>query len=436
MYTVRHRHCPTMSDSGSASVDEEGREEIDRVLSELEAELHLYPIGIDDVSQFADYMIPFAEAAASGDASERHACWTPVSDTLHASRKRRLISIHEVSTRVSDILGVDGRVDTQGRTIPDEFRQRLNRLYELVFYAHSFQECRQRVQQLLDASYASAAPTILIDRLFRPRTVGQKLSPYQRLLTFALSRLSLSKLRKYKDAIFEPIVAGGVYTYAWRKVCTIKEWVWRELAASSQLSSEMWDDATQGKGNIEALITYLTETHDSEFPTIRRNRRLLSFRNGVYVTAVRDDSHGEWVARFCAFDDAEAMAYVRQLTADGTVAAKFHDLQFPASLATATGRSFDADALASAAAPTLARICQWQEWGRDPEFWLYVFVGRMLHPIGGAQRLDGWQVIPMLLGLASTGKSTIVSDVVARFFEEDCYAYIVNNMEKQFEGRV
>ena len=272
-----------MSDSGSASVDEEGREEIDRVLSELEAELHLYPIGIDDVSQFADYMIPFAEAAASGDASGGTPAGRP-SATLCTPRASGGSSASTRCPRVSDILGVDGRVDTQGRTIPDEFRQRLNRLYELVFYAHSFQECRQRVQQLLDASYASAAPTILIDRLFRPRTVGQKLSPYQRLLTFALSRLSLSKLRKYKDAIFEPIVAGGVYTYAWRKVCTIRVGVARAGRLVAAVVRDV-DHAAQGKGNIEALITYLTETHDSEFPTIRRNRRLLSFRNGVYVTA-------------------------------------------------------------------------------------------------------------------------------------------------------
>ena len=124
------------------------------------------------------------------------------------------------------------------------------------------------------------------------------------------------------------------------------------------------------------------------------------------------------------------MAYVRQLTADGTVAAKFHDLQFPASLATATGRSFDADALASAAAPTLG-ICQWQGGAGTRSSGC---TSSWAHAASDRRRTaaDGWQVIPMLLGLASTGKSTIVSDVVARFFEEDCYAYIVNNMEKQF----
>ena len=41
----------------------------------------------------------------------------------------------------------------------------------------------------------------------------------------------------------------------------------------------------------------------------------------------------------------------------------------------------------------------------------------MLHPIGGPDRLDNWQTIAFLFGLGSTGKSTIVNDVVGCYTE-------------------
>ena len=403
----------------STSID--SREQIEELLSGLEHAFGVGGAGVDmeDISTYVNTLLPFEEHA--DDNSSQRSIWTYTSDTLHGSRKRRLCTVHDAQCQIGQLIGIVGEADPLLKTLPDEYRARLNRLYELTFYAHSMQECRQRVQQILDPSYTNTSPVILIDKLFKPRNPEQKLSPYQRCITTALGRLHLKGLRKYKDSVYEAIYMGGSYTHAWQRLCTIKEWVWRELAVASQTSFDVWDDATHSKGNIEGLISYLEQCQDSEFPVLKKNRRILSFRNGVYITASWDSENKEWRDRFCQYGTSD-MQYVLDNTSDGSVAAIFHDNNFPTSVPS------DVDTII----PNLMQIIHHQEWPRDVEWWLRAFIGRMLHPIGGPSKLESWQVIAMLLGLGNTGKSTIINDIVARFFDAEDTFFVNNNMEKQY----
>ena len=219
---------------------------------------------MDEVSDYVDTLLPFGDPDEGNDRK----LWTFTSDTLHGSRKRRLCSVHDMQVQVVQLLELHEHHDQSGRMLPDEYRARINRLYELIFYSHSLQECRQRVQQILDPSYTNTSPVILIEKLFTPRNPEQKLSPYQRCIQTALSRISLKRYRKYQDNIYEAIYVNDHYTYAWSRLCSIKEWVWREIALASQTSFEVWDDATHSKGNIEGLVAYLTECQDQEFPAL------------------------------------------------------------------------------------------------------------------------------------------------------------------------
>lgn len=400
-------------------MDDVGHTAVDAVLTELEHAFGLRCESAENTDEFVEQLLPFEEHA--DDDSGHRSLWTYTSDTLHSSRKRRLRDVHDAQVKIFELLGLDAHTDERGRTLPDDHRARINRMYEIIFYAHSLQECKQRVQQLVHTSYTNCSPIILVEKLFRPRNPEQKLSPYQRCIVSALERLSLRRLRKYNGSVYEAISVNGRYTYAWQRLCTIKEWVWAEVGMASQTSFEIWDDATHSKGNIEGLISYLEACQDTEFPVLKKNRRILSFRNGVYITAIWDATRKEWRDQFCAYG-TDDMQNVADLTADGSVAAIFHDNDFPTSVPT------NVDDII----PNLMQIMHHQEWPRDVEWWLRAFIGRMLHPIGGPMALDAWQVIAMLLGMGNTGKSTIINAVIALFFDSEDTFFVNNNMEKQY----
>jgi hypothetical protein len=60
--------------------------------------------------------------------------------------------------------------------------------------------------------------------------------------------------------------------------------------------------------------------------------------------------------------------------------------------------------------------------------WAYVFSGRLLHPVN---LFDTWQVMPMFVGRAGTGKSLILT-TVSKFFNECDVATIANNVQQGF----
>jgi hypothetical protein len=60
--------------------------------------------------------------------------------------------------------------------------------------------------------------------------------------------------------------------------------------------------------------------------------------------------------------------------------------------------------------------------------WAYVFCGRLLHPVG---LFDSWQVMPMFVGRAGTGKSLILT-IISKFFQDCDVATIANNVQAGF----
>jgi Pyruvate/2-oxoacid:ferredoxin oxidoreductase gamma subunit len=60
--------------------------------------------------------------------------------------------------------------------------------------------------------------------------------------------------------------------------------------------------------------------------------------------------------------------------------------------------------------------------------WAYVFLGRLLYELNV---LDSWQVLPMFVGRAGTGKSVLLT-TAAKFFEESDVAVVSNDGQKTF----
>jgi len=79
--------------------------------------------------------------------------------------------------------------------------------------------------------------------------------------------------------------------------------------------------------------------------------------------------------------------------------------------------------------PNIDRVFRYQGFTRDELLWFYVLAGRMLYNLNTH---DGWTVIPFLLGLAGTGKSSITDGLIGSLYDRSMVGILGNNMERQF----
>jgi hypothetical protein len=225
-------------------------------------------------------------------------------------------------------------------------------------------------------------------------------NPMQNLLLHLLDCAMERKYRKQLGWCYEPVVIDGVATHAWRQVMEIKDFV--HAMISKETSWEQWLNATTNTKNISSAVEYLSSCVDYQFPTLRKQRGVYSFRNGVYVA--RDD-------KFHAFGDLP----------DSVVACKFFDLEFEPHTS--------ARHWSDVPTPYLQSIMDYQQFPREVCDWMYILLGRLMYDLGD---LDSWQVIPFFKGMASSGKSTVVLKVAKNFFEAIDVGVLSNNIERKF----
>ena len=408
---------------------------IEAILSGLERDFDVSAQTLDNTDAWVNRFMPFGDAPGTLDANELYERALSVcSDELIDSRKRRIDQVNRATAAVAMQIDCDEEnIDRRAAQIPHEHAFRLGRCAELVFYAHQLQECKRRICDIVDPMYTcgstSVKPGLLLKR-FQPMGDDIKRTPYQELILHALRELNLKRYRRYRRSVYEEIRVRGHLTCAYRKVSSIKDWVWNSL--DKELQNDVWMHATSSKGNIEALITHLENASEVEFAPLKKNRRIVAFRNGVLITAVYQD--GKWKDHFEPHAETQS-ALLRDMLADGSVAVKFHNADYPDHVG-------DVDmSMADDLAPTLMKILRFQGWPEEVVEWMLAFIGRMLHPIAGLGALERWQCVAFLIGLGNTGKSTIVEHVVGQFFDSDDVFNVSNNPEKQFgwasaEGRL
>eukprot|EP00798_Chlamydomonas_sp_ICE-L_P009293 gene9293-biopygen9180 len=178
-------------------------------------------------------------------------------------------------------------------------------------------------------------------------------------------------------------------TYAWRRVCTIKEFVYQNT--QKELNFDMWLNLTSVRTNINAVVDHLTCCRDVQFPDLVRDRHVFSFKGGVYFAPT--DTYVPY----------EKMSE----RGDDVVASKYFDLDFPCD-------EEETDEDWQPPTPYLQSILDFQKMSPDVSWWMYVFIGRLIYEVG---ELDEWQVLPYLKGAASTGKSTILTRVCREIYD-------------------
>lgn len=129
------------------------------------------------------------------------------------------------------------------------------------------------------------AQALLPDHLmavrYCPPDMGN-ISKYQTLLLFYLAKARESSYRKVGSTIYEPVRnKQGKFTHAWRPKMEIEEFCFRAVFPREH-NSEIWKCLTDRPANAKAAAMYLEKSWDSDFPFLKRDKKLLGFTNGVY----------------------------------------------------------------------------------------------------------------------------------------------------------
>ena len=236
----------------------------------------------------------------------------------------------------------------------------------------------------------------------RFRYIDTETNPVQTLLLHLLDCAMEKQYRKYNGWCYEPITINGYNTHAWRPVCEIKDFVYGET--QKELRWEQWCNLTSGGNNAKTVVEYLNSCNDFQFSTLKKNRNVFAFRNGIYLARQ---------SKFVRFGVDPALA-------DSIVACKFFDMEFE------DYKDIDWRQIPT---PHLDSIMSYQGFTPDVAEWMFILLGRLLYDISD---MDGWQVIPFLRGAAGSGKSTITLKVAKNFYDAADVGVLSNNVERKF----
>lgn len=289
---------------------------------------------------------------------------------------------------------------------------KIMRLLEIVFYSRKIVISAFQSKLALHSAHTTDAQldADLEIRLnswsLRFRWINEEdTNPTQRLLLHLLDCAMEKRYRKTTEGyVYEPIFVGQYSTHAYRQVCDIRTFVYQETR--KELDWAQWCNLTTGN-NCRAVVDYLTNCNDYQFPILERRRDVFAFKNGIYV-ASQDV--------FYSYASGSS-----QLLSQDVIAAKYFDIEFT---------SYDAnDDWYAIPTPFMQSILDHQHFSEEVSRWLYILLGRMLYNLN---EHDGWQCIPYLRGLAGTGKSLLILKVVKCLYGADDCGVLSNSVERIF----
>ena len=212
-----------------------------------------------------------------------------------------------------------------------------------------------------------------------------------KLLDFAAER----RLRKKDGIVYEP-VTGCPCAYV--ELCTYAVYIQEVLRGNEVYRSN--------PKRFDEALKFLQNYNEEELPELDGDRGLLSFSNGV----LRLDPSMEFVPY-----PGEATAASWPGDGHAWLVGKTARNHLPVPYTGCTDTPLLDDVVASQMPPEAVNV-------------LYALMGRTLFPIG---TYDHWDIMPYFLGLAGTGKSTVVK-VLLKMFADHAIGSISETNEQVF----
>jgi hypothetical protein len=243
----------------------------------------------------------------------------------------------------------------------------------------------------------------------------QNSTPFQKCLLYSLDQTYKAGYRRYKGQCCEEIkTVEGHRTRAWQPKFTIEQFVYS--LAQKDDNFEVWQNFTS-RGNVfRDVIDNMSKCIDAQFPEITKRRHVWSFKNGVFVGKEWIPERGVYDCCFYPYDSHKFRCL------DPTIiACKYFDQQFDDFSHIENWQDIPT--------PWFDSVLKYQKFEDEVCHWAYVMGGRLCFDVG---ELDGWQVIPFFKGIARSGKSTLITKVFKKFYENEDVGTLSNNIEKKF----
>jgi hypothetical protein len=243
----------------------------------------------------------------------------------------------------------------------------------------------------------------------------EQATPFQKCLLFTLEETYKCGYRRYKGHCCEEIrTVEGHRTRAWSPKFPIDKFVYS--LARKDCMFDIWKNFTSRGSIAREVIDNISKCIDPQFPEISKRRHVWSFKNGVFVGK-------EWVpdrgAYECRFYPYESNAF--KCLDPTIIACKYFDQQFD---------DFShIERWQDIPTPNFDTVLKYQKFEDEVCNWAYVMGGRLCFDVGD---LDGWQIIPFFKGIARSGKSTLITKVFKKFYENEDVGTLSNNIEKKF----
>jgi hypothetical protein len=229
-----------------------------------------------------------------------------------------------------------------------------------------------------------------------------KTSDLQKLIVYLLDICMERGYRKYGGSLYSPIIVDGHKTHAYERVCETKEFVHAEC--KKELNLDAFLQLT--KVNTMTLVDHLNSCNDIQLPFLKKDRSVFSFRNGLYM---------------CRTDTFVEYDRVSEVVKGEVVSSNYFDKEFDPSLIDVPWKDIPT--------PNSEKIFYDQKMEIEVRHWVYIVAGRMLYEL---KERDDWQVIPMLLGVAGSGKSTITDMLIGSIYDRVDVGVLSNNCEPQW----
>lgn len=255
---------------------------------------------------------------------------------------------------------------------------------------------------------------------------------FQNLLLYILKKLATQQYRRYNGYCYKAIYShNDRYTFAWLQHQDIKTFIYNNC--SKDMAFDQWLNLTQSHNVIPRLCQYLSECNEPEFPELIKDRHMFSFKNGLYISKIIDETTGKVHDAFYPYNRvdvnkidiqrASCKYFDMEFDDDEPVSGDWWDIptvQFQKILdyqwLPKNNRAQDKD--------TPKDMNEWEEVCR----WMYALIGKVLYDV---RELDRWEVAPYIIGIAGSGKSTI-GDVVQSLYEQCDVGHVSNNIDKVY----
>jgi len=310
--------------------------------------------------------------------------------------------------------------------LTEELKRNFDHIFENIYYSMNLIQNLYCYKRALNPNYETYVCDEMCIYRFTPPD-SSKNTPFQNLILYLLNTIYKRRYRRYpptgdisaegeKYCYKEIYTKDGYYTYAWKKEVSIERLVYKYC--KKELNYEQWHNLTVDKTNARNSISFLSKTDDPQFQELVKNRSVFSFQNGVYLAKNYNSTTGKYYDRFYKYGTYPSLE-------NNIVAAKYFKKNF--NMYENLENWYDIPT------PFLQSILDFQ-FSDESEYieiskWMYIMIGRMLYEVGD---LDDWQVIGFIKGIAGTGKGTILTKIIKRFYEPDDVGVLSNDGETQF----